>query len=129
MNIMDFFTEKKEKKETKMSRKVTVSYKMTDGKKPEGDTIIKLRTPITIDVGSSDTRRVDLGVKFDVPVLMFPSSTLERQGVKLMNSGIVDEGQSVSIWLEADAGGGMFEVGDVMALLVPVTSKVKLVQE
>jgi hypothetical protein len=117
-----------EKKENDMS---VVKCSVGDAPKPKGELpVLRLGNPFnTLEFVNEQKVRVNTGVRFDVPVIVYQYPGTLKQNVKLVNSGIlVPAGEEIVADLEcivpkiADAFTAFFERGDSLVQVVPLTS-------
>lgn len=106
-----------------MSR--TINCKLGDGSKPKGELpVLRLGNPLNdLTLQGEQSKSIDVGVSFDVPVLVFESSTT-RQDVSLVNTGTMVPvgGRIIAQLRHTGPGTAFFERGDTLLCVVPLVA-------
>ena len=63
--------------------KKKVKITLTDGLRPEQhDSLIWIRSPVSMNIPAGQSMRLDLGLFFDQPVVLFEVQSMSKKGIK-----------------------------------------------
>lgn len=104
-------------------KKVAVEYVVEDGVEPVFDNgLVYLKSPFGLNLTKGQKQMVKLGVRFQCPMVLYPSQLLVRHNVDMLNKQtLVMPGDEIVVDLDPKTD-EVFEMRDTLCVAVPVNT-------
>lgn len=107
--------------------KFKVRYSVKDGVDPVNYTgLFKLMSPLSFTLDPGSKLSLGVGVNFDCSLLIFEDQSTRRQGVELVNSCSIVNGDPVLLLHNTSEETAFFEIGETLCTAIPLIDNFSL---